>query len=147
MKPIFKFISIFFILLNFNLFADCTRFSNVGIKQEILKVDYPELYKKYNLSGKDFIFIKDNEWFKAIYYSSSQGFDVMNTHLCGENDRTFDEDSFYISGPTMYYIVSFLGNLDSGGKPNPKYNAYSYEFYKIESISNPCQKNEVYNPE
>ncbi|MCZ6175073.1 hypothetical protein, partial [Campylobacter ureolyticus] len=102
---------------------------------------------KYNLSGKDFIFIKDNEWFKAIYYSSSQGFDVMNTHLCGENDRSFDEDSFYISGPTMYYIVSFLGNLDSGGKPNPKYNAYSYEFYKIESISNPCQKNEVFNPE
>ncbi|MCZ6186288.1 hypothetical protein O6B97_04165 [Campylobacter ureolyticus] len=147
MKPIFKFISIFFILLNFNLFADCTKFSNVGLKEEILKVDYPELYKKYNLSGKDFIFIKDNEWFKAIYYSSSQGFDVMNTHLCGENDRSFDEDSFYISGPTMYYIVSFLGNLDSGGKPNPKYNAYSYEFYKIESISNPCQKNEVFNPE
>ena len=147
MKPIFKFISIFFILLNFNLFADCTRFSNVGLKVEILKVDYSELYKKYNLSGKDFIFIKDNEWFKATYYSSSQGFDGDDTHLCGENDRSFDEDSFYISGSSMYYIVSFLGNLDSGGKPNPRYKAYSYEFYKIESISNPCQENEVFNPE
>ncbi|MCZ6185713.1 hypothetical protein O6B97_01195 [Campylobacter ureolyticus] len=147
MKPIFKFISIFFILLNFNLFADCTKFSNVGLKVEILKVDYPELYEKYNLSGKDFIFIKDNEWFKATYHSSSQGFDSINTHLCGDDDRSFDEDSFYISGPTMYYIVSFLGNLDSGGKPNPRYKAYSYEFYKIESISNPCQKNEIYNPE
>lgn len=147
MKPIFKFISIFFILLNFNLFADCTKFSNVGLKEEILKIDYPELYKKYNLSGKDFIFIKDNEWFKATYYFSSQGFDGVDTHLCGENDRSFDEDSFYISGSSMYYIVSFLGNLDSGGKPNPRYNAYSYEFYNIESISNPCQENEVYNPE
>ena len=147
MKPIFKFISIFFIVLNFNLFADCTKFSNVGLKQEILKVDYPELYKKYNLSGKDFIFIKDNEWFTATYYSSSQGFDGRNTHLCGENDRTFDEDSFYISGSRMYYIVSFLGNLNSGGKPDPRYNAYSYEFYNIESISNPCQENEVFDPE
>ncbi len=147
MKPILKFISIFFISLNFNLFADCTKFSNVGLKVEILKVDYPELYKKYNLSGKDFIFIKDNEWFKATYYSSSQGFDSRNTHLCGDDDRSFDENSFYISGSRIYYIVSFLGNLNSGGKHDPRYKAYSYEFYVIESISDPCKENEIYNPE
>lgn len=109
-------------------------------------INYPELYNKYNLSGKDFIFSKGNNWYIAYYRMTSQSFESGSSHACGEG-KTLSVDSFYLKGSKLYYVVSHLGNLNTGGKPDPKYNAYQYEFYTTTSIQNPCKENEIFNVE
>lgn len=145
MKSLFK-ILLFLTFFTNLVFADCTSFSNFGSKANIQKINYPELYDKHNLSGKDFIFSKGNDWYIAYYRRTSQSFESGSSHACGEG-KTLSVDSFYLKGSKLYYVVSHLGNLNTGGKPDPRYNAYQYEFYTTTSIQNPCKENEIFNVE
>ncbi|MCZ6157807.1 hypothetical protein [Campylobacter ureolyticus] len=144
MKPIFKFISIFLILLNFNLFADCT----------------PENKNdKYLTSSKrEFVSSRNEAYTNQLcfntYRHSNQSFIVVdliedyNAGSCGYAGGTYYD---HINKAYFYYDVHSenlkaysVKEVDKCLTECPK--GYFMDLESRQCIKE-CQENEIYNPE
>ncbi|MDU5326006.1 hypothetical protein [Campylobacter ureolyticus] len=144
MKPIFKFISIFFILLNFNLFADCT--------PENKNDKYLTSSKRESVSSGNEAYT-DQLCFNT-YRHSNQSFIVVdliedyNAGNCGYAGGTYYD---HINKAYFYYDVN-SGNLKAYSvKEVDKCLTECPKGYIIDLESRQCikecQENEVFNPE
>lgn len=144
MKPIFKFISIFFILLNFNLFADCTP---------------KDKNDKYLTSSKrEFVSSRNENYTNQLCFNtnkhSKQSFIVVDlienytVGYCGYAGGTYYD---HINKAYFYYDVN-SGNLKAYSVKEvdkcltecPK--GYFMDLESRQCIKE-CQENEVFNPE
>lgn len=144
MKPIFKFISIFFILLNFNLFADCT--------PENKNDKYLTSSKRESVSSRNEAYT--NQLCFNTNKHSKQSFIVVdliedyNVGNCGYAGGTYYD---HINKAYFYYNVH-SGNLKAYSvKEVDKCLTECPKGYIIDLKSRQCikecQGNEVYNPE